>query len=153
MGFTRVNAQSVSPENEIYTAVTHGILGQGIESFNNLPKEKQFMLFSIIVEIDNEGKTNKVVFTKPSNHADSLIRYKQVSDEIKRDKKNVFKNYKNSIYVLPILIIKRDLNQILLTPEFLDSFAALIPTKDHLTKSKRLTITRTYTLKIGDIQY
>ncbi|MBB6274087.1 hypothetical protein HDF26_004560 [Pedobacter cryoconitis] len=151
--FSQAKAQNLKPEDQIYSAVVHGILSEGAIPFDKLPKEKQAILFSIVVKIDNLGKVENVEFTNPSNHADSLIRYTQVTNEIKRDKKNILKQYKNSIYVLPILITKDGNNNILITPEFLADFEKLIPKKDQFDKSKSLNITRTYSIKIGDIHY
>ncbi|MBB5624123.1 hypothetical protein HDE69_005220 [Pedobacter cryoconitis] len=151
--FSHAKAQNLKPEDQIYSAVLRGILVEGAIPFDNLPKEKQAILFSIIVKIDNLGKVDKVEFTNPSNHSDSLIRYTQVTNEIKRDKKNIFRQYKNFIYVLPILITKDGNSNILITPEFLADFEKLIPKKDQFDKSKCLNITRTYSLKIGDIHY
>ncbi|MBB6274067.1 hypothetical protein HDF26_004540 [Pedobacter cryoconitis] len=151
--FSQVRAQDLKPQNQIYLAVTHAILGEGAFPFADLPKEKQAILFSIIVNIDKSGKVDKVEFTNPSNHVDSLLRYKQVSDEIKRDKKNVFKKYKNSIYVLPILIKKWDNNNLLITPEFLKDFEKLIPEKSKLDKYRSINIMPTQLIKVSDIQY
>lgn len=146
-------ARITTPEDQIYTSMLSGILGEGAFYFDALPKEKQSILFSIIVDIDNFGKVAKIEFTNPSNQADSLIRYEKVSNEIKRDRKNIFKQHKNSIYVLPILITKDGNNSILITPEFLKNFEKLIPSKDHFEKSKSLNILRTRSVMIGDIHY
>lgn len=160
LAFSQATAQTIkpkariaTPEDQIYTSMLGGILGEGAILFDGLPKEKQAILFSIIVETNSLGKVNKVEFTNPSNHADSLIRYKKVSGEIKRDKKNIFKQYKNSIYVLPILITKGGNSNILITPEFLKDFEKLIPSKDHFEKSKSLVIFKTHSVTIGDIHY
>lgn len=151
--FSKVHSQNIKPEDQIYLAITNGISGQGALPFADLPKEKQAILFSIIVKIDNLGKVDGVEFTNPSNHIDSLVRYKQVSDEIKRDKQSVFKKNKNTIYVLPILITKWGNSNLLITPEFIADFEKLIPKKTQFDKSRSLNIMPTQLIKVGDIQY
>jgi len=145
--------QVTTAEEQIYKSVLSGILVEGTFNFDALPREKQSVLFSIIVSIDSFGKVNKVDFTNPSSQVDSLIRYEKVANEIKKDRKKIFNQYKNSIYVLPILITKGGNYGILITPEFLEDFKKLIPSKDYFEKSKKINILRTRSVTLGDIQY
>ncbi|AMP97249.1 hypothetical protein AY601_0282 [Pedobacter cryoconitis] len=149
----KLKARITTPEDQIYTSMLSGIMTEGTFNFDALPPEKQSVLFSIIVYIDGLGKVSKVEFTNPSNRADSLIRYEKVSNEIKKDKKKIFNQYKNSIYVLPILITKGGNYSMLITPEFLKDFEKLIPSKDYFERTKSLNILRTHSVTLGDIQY
>lgn len=119
--------QSNVVRKEITSALVAGGISPVLNQLGKLPRERQILLFSVVIKTNKQGIIYMVDFTSKAAMLDSISYYQKVVKYLKTDKNKVFVKSKNSVYLVPVLIRDDGNYTIDATQDFLKSIADLVP--------------------------
>lgn len=156
LNFNRTSAQQKELHHQVERALRNATAYNAAIDLSPQYQQKGFV-FGLAIRINAQGRADSVLFTNRTNILDSLVLFKSVTENLKKDKKS-FLNYKNSVLVSLVLVRRGydpaisnfpDAFQRSYSPEnisFDEYFAKAMPDVGRLSANKKIILLPTINL-------